>query len=349
MERSLIVGYNYDELLSYAEILMEHLAKNRRVNNLEIWGSGYRDMPMTEYTLHYDFEALSTLGISPYEYYLALQSPLFSSYVMSLPYEGRYVGVRLESSTKDEFDIWHVDNEALDLGEDRRMKLSQVGSISKDLTGIPIQKENQSYAISVRFDFIGSFQLAEKAINEAIDYMNSEVLPVGFVARKNVGGLFDESKEKFAGLILLVVAMIFVLCAIHFNSLRLPLSIVLMIPVSFIGVFLAFGLSDFAFDKGGFAAFVMLSGITVNAGIYLVSEWIYGVRSGIRGYVKAFNVKIWPISLTILSTILGLVPFFFDGPSEVFWFAFAFGTVSGLVFSILALVFVLPVFALRVR
>lgn len=63
--------------------------------------------------------------------------------------------------------------------------------------------------------------------------------------------------------------------------------------------------------------------------------------------IRAFNVKIWPIFLTILSTILGLVPFFFDGPSEVFWFAFAIGTVSGLVFSILALVFVLQVFAIN--
>jgi hypothetical protein len=32
-----------------------------------------------------------------------------------------------------------------------------------------------------------------------------------------------------------------------------------------------------------------------------------------------------------------------DGPDEVFWFAFAVGTISGLVFSLLALVFVMPV------
>ena len=176
--------------------------------------------------------------------------------------------------------------------------------------------------------------------------MNGEVLPVGFVAGKQASLNLEESKNKYAGLILLVVAMIFVLCAIHFNSLRIPLSIVLMIPVSFIGVFLAFGLSDFTFDKGGFAAFVMLSGITVNAGIYLISEWRQGTCGGIRGYLKAFRVKIWPISLTILSTVLGLVPFFFDGPTEVFWFSFALGTVSGLIFSVIALVFVMPVFVI---
>ena len=66
----------------------------------------------------------------------------------------------------------------------------------------------------------------------------------------------------------------------------------------------------------------------------------------IRTYVRAFNHKIIPISLTILSTILGLVPFLFDGPKEVFWFAFAIGTIAGIAFSILALVFYLPVFAL---
>lgn len=38
-----------------------------------------------------------------------------------------------------------------------------------------------------------------------------------------------------------------------------------------------------------------------------------------------------------------LIPFLMDGPDEVFWFAFAIGTISGLVFSLLALVVVMPV------
>lgn len=105
---------------------------------------------------------------------------------------------------------------------------------------------------------------------------------------------------------------------------------------------------DFTFDKGGFAAFVMLSGITVNAGIYLVSSWLRdGARKSVRAYVRAFDRKIWPISLTIISTILGLVPFLFDGPSEVFWFAFAVGTISGLLFSVIALLLFLPAFLWR--
>ena len=107
-----------------------------------------------------------------------------------------------------------------------------------------------------------------------------------------------------------------------------------------------FGLTDFTFDKGGFAAFVMLSGITVNAGIYLMSAWrqINGGEDPVKRYIKAFNRKILPISLTVISTILGLVPFLFDGPSEVFWFSFAIGTISGLVFSVIAFVLYLPVF-----
>ena len=73
-----------------------------------------------------------------------------------------------------------------------------------------------------------------------------------------------------------------------------------------------------------------------------------GCQQNITGYVKGFNKKIIPISLTVISTVLGLVPFLLDGPDEVFWFAFALGTIGGLLFSIFALVFVLPAF-IRVK
>ena len=68
-----------------------------------------------------------------------------------------------------------------------------------------------------------------------------------------------------------------------------------------------------------------------------------GKKPPLQLYIRAFNNKIVPISLTVVSTVLGLIPFLMDGPDEVFWFAFAVGTISGLVFSLLALIFVMPV------
>mgnify|MGYP003304792272 CR=1 FL=1 len=130
------------------------------------------------------------------------------------------------------------------------------------------------------------------------------------------------------------------------------LAVIFMIPVSFIGLFLTFGLSDLAFDQGGFASFVMLSGIIVNAGIYVVLTYNEirsrcGCRSDVRNYVKAFGRKISPIMLTVISTILGLIPFLTDGPKEVFWFDFAIGTIGGMIFSLIALLLVFPAFILK--
>ena len=142
------------------------------------------------------------------------------------------------------------------------------------------------------------------------------------------------------------MAVIYTMCSMTFESLRLPFTIIFLIPVSFIGVFLVFGLTDFIFDQGGFAALVMLSGIVVNAGIYLANAYMNDKsrRPVIRKYVRAFNHKITAIMLTIISTVLGLVPFLFDGPEEVFWFPFAVGTIAGMVFSLVALLLYFPVF-----
>ena len=86
----------------------------------------------------------------------------------------------------------------------------------------------------------------------------------------------------------------------------------------------------------------------MNAGIYLICEennWVSNTsKRGIPLYLKAYNHKIIPILLTILSTVLGLVPFLYDGPEEVFWFAFAIAAISGTLFSIVALLIYLPIF-----
>ena len=360
-----LYGYNYRELLSYAEQLVDHLSSNRRVSGPEIWSSDWSGRPTTEFVLDYDFSSLAMAGADPYAYYGALSSLLYDSRIASVQTDGELADVVLRSSYADEFDLWHVLN--VPVGADSvKVALSNVGSIVKKKGGLDIKKKNQSYELSVCYDFIGGVELSKRVAEEAVSYMNASVLPVGFRAENGFSGWFDEHKDRYAWLILLIVAVMYVMLAISFESLLKPLAVIAMIPVSFVGLFMVFGFSSLSFDQGGFAALVMLCGVVVNAGIYLVNEWdrqghvsVYEDVDGghfcgrnvpaLKAYLRAYGRKIGPIMLTVISTVLGLLPFLSDGPQEVFWFDFAAGTIGGMAFSVFAVVFVLPLYLFRRR
>ena len=351
-----LTGYNYDQLLEYADILLEDLSQKKRVSAPAMVNSYGRE-GKNEYSLDYDFRNMAAHGVSAYDYYLRLHSVLYDTRLEDYENGGLPVSTVLRSADADEFDLWHVENALLDV-DSTGVKLGEMGSVTKKRTGLSINKVNQNYRVSVGYDFVGSYELSKKMMEDEIDHMNNEVLPVGYKASKPDWSWHETSKLEYAWLILLVIAIIYVMCAMIFNSVRLPFAVVLMIPVSFVGVFLTFGLSDFVFDQGGFAAFVLLSGIVVNSGIYLINAFKKEKdehsgkgrpAGGDTGYyIRAYNHKINAILLTVISTVLGLIPFLLDGPDEVFWFAFAAGTIGGLLFSLIALVLYLPVFVKKI-
>ena len=340
-------GYNYDELTRYAEMLIDTLGKNRRVVDPEITDGNARVLPQNELKLQYDRERIAATGLNVYDYYSTLGTMLYRSNLTSVYNGNEMQSVVLVSSDRDRFDRWHIDNAPVEINS-KRTKLSAVGSIEKQRSGFSIRRNNQSYEIMVGFDFIGSYELGRKLIENTVKTFNDEIFPIGYRAYTPWYGSWGGKKGEQVWMILLVMAIIYTMCAIIFESLRKPLVIIAMIPISFIGVFLTFGLTDFVFDQGGFAAFVLLCGIVVNAGIYLINEEDDLARStrvrGIPLYIKACNHKIIPILLTIISTVLGLIPFLYDGPSEVFWFAFAMAAISGTLFSLVALAVYLPIF-----
>lgn len=354
-ETFILTGYDYDRLYGYAERLADEISKKERVSKVDLqtrYGIAGNEM-----NLDFDFSALSARGINPYRYFNSLQTRLYDGTIGAMLYNGGYTPVVLRSSDLSAFDLWHLNNIGIDVDK-TGVKLSEFGQIQKKRTGLAIERENQSYSIQVVFDFMGPEKLSDSFKNEVISEWNSEILPVGFRLGARKYSLGSTDRTLYSLLILLVIAIIYVICSMIFESLRLPFAVILMIPISFIGVFLTFGLSDIPFDQGGFAAFVMLSGIVVNAGIYLVNEYsgrrelrkargrtLDGTKT--RDYVRAFNHKIHPIMLTIVSTVMGLVPFLFDGPSEVFWFPFAIGTISGMVLSVIALLFYMPIFCFK--
>lgn len=185
--------------------------------------------------------------------------------------------------------------------------------------------------------------------DEIIEGFN-EILPLGYrCSNKSTGWYKDKGSQYW--LILLIVLIIFFMCSILFESLTQPFIIISLIPVSFIGAFLTFYITGVNFGTGGFASLVLLSGLVVNAAIYIINEY-NGIKRDskrvvedrVELYVRAYNHKIVPVFLTVISTVLGLIPFLLDGPKEKFWFPFAIGTSGGLLFSVVALIFVMPIF-----
>jgi multidrug efflux pump subunit AcrB len=169
---------------------------------------------------------------------------------------------------------------------------------------------------------------------------------LGFSVVDNSGywGWHRDEKSQY-WLLLIILGIIFLLCSVLFESIRQPLIVIASIPVSFIGLFLTFAIFKINFDQGGYAAMILLCGLTVNATLYIINDFnnLTHITSPIKRFLKAFNHKIIPILLTTLSTILGLLPFLLGGENEGFWFSLAAGAIGGLIFSVIAVVVLMPI------
>lgn len=334
-----LTGYNYDLLYGYCQELQERLSSNPRVKDLIIEGPGGYYGNTREYMISYDHDRMLLYGISPVAAYHALEEKLYAGSAGYVNHGDGLMDVRMISDDAEEFDVWHMQNEYIRI-DSTDIRFSEIGSIDSRHYGNSIFRTDQKYILNVSYNFIGSYKLSDNLQKSEIERLNSQILPMGFKASSPVYDWYMSSKNQWT-LLLLIVAIIYIICAVLFESLLQPLAIISLIPASFIGIFLIFRLTETTFDQGGFASMIMLAGIVVNAGIYIVNEY-NRLPVHRRTFVRAYNRKIIPITLTILSTVLGLIPFLFDSKEEVFWFAFAIGTIGGMLFSFLALIVLLP-------
>jgi len=344
--RSMTVsGYNYEVLYAYAEHLCDMLSQNQRVQDL-IVENGRNTSGADELYMHFDEEKLLLYGIDKQQLYRALRELLSEQSLGRYTDERTNTDLQMVSLQRDAFDLWHLENAHLRVG-DKEVRVSEFGQIGQRQAKKAISKANQEYTLNVSYNYIGSYESETRFVNDVMERFNNE-LPIGYRCQNTSYGYYRDTGTQY-WLILLIVVIIFFICSILFESFRQPFVIILLIPVSFIGTFLTFYFSKIPFGTGGFASLVLLCGLVVNAGIYILCEYnrIRDDHPGMsyaRAFLKAYNHKIVPVFLTVLSTILGLVPFFIDTAKEDFWFSFAVGTVGGLVFSVLALIFVMPIF-----
>lgn len=346
-------GYNYDELYAWAEKLKEVLLSHRRIKEVFIksefswWKDDYQ-----EFYFNLNKERMAQEGIDAQHLFAAIQ-PIFGKnmQVGSVMTESGTESVKLSSRQSQDYDVWAMQFFPYGADDGKHYKLSELATVEKGQMPQQIAKENQQYRLCLQYEYIGSYEQGNKIQKRDLEEFN-KLLPMGYTAESDSQSwAWNKKDNKQYLLLLVVIAIIFFTTSVLFNSLKQPLAIIFVIPVSYIGVFLTFYWFRLNFDQGGFASFVLLCGITVNASIYILNEYNSIRRrfprlSMLRAYTKAWNAKIVPIFLTVVSTILGFIPFMVGTEKEAFWFPLASGTIGGLIMSIIGIFFFLPVFCL---
>lgn len=133
-----------------------------------------------------------------------------------------------------------------------------------------------------------------------------------------IGSLFrnkDLLNELLFSLITTLVLLYFILAS-QFESLLLPLIILIEIPASIAGALIALSVFGFTLNLMSMIGIIVMSGIVINDSILKIDTTIQLQKSGMS-LIKALYVagqrRLRPILMTSFTTILALVPILFAG------------------------------------
>ncbi|MFA6782806.1 MAG: efflux RND transporter permease subunit [Sedimentibacter sp.] len=191
--------------------------------------------------------------------------------------------------------------------------LSEVAEIRVEKGPISIIRENQVRVMTVSGSVVG--RDVQSASLEIEELLKEYEMPFGY--SYIFGGEIEQIQETFTDLflvMLMAIALVYMIIAAQFESLIQPLSIMFSVPLALSGGFIGLFIAGLPLNVIGIIGLIILVGIVVNNAIVLV-DYINNRRR--RGedrnaaIMKAGPIRIRPIMMTALTTILGLVPMSF--------------------------------------
>ena len=182
-------------------------------------------------------------------------------------------------------------------------------------------------------------------IQKEIDQVNK---PSGVMVQ--ISGAYEDMVESFMDLGLLMVVsliLVYLVMASQFESLKMPVIIMLSIPFAFSGVAIALFITNTKLSVIAAIGAVMLIGIVVKNAIVLV-DFINLTRDrGIELYeavIISGRSRLRPVLMTSATTILGMLPLAMSsGEGAEIWSPMGIAVIGGLVFSTLVTLVLVPV------
>ena len=199
-----------------------------------------------------------------------------------------------------------------------------------------------------------SANLVGRDLNSVSDDIRAELqdlrtqLPLNTTV--GLAGQNEEAEESFRSLqfaLALAVFLVYLVMASQFESLTHPFVILFTVPLALVGVVLSLFVTGTAVSVMVLLGVIVLAGIVVNNAIVLVDYTNQLRRRGTskrEAVLLAGQVRLRPILMTTLTTVLGLLPMALGwGEGSEIRAPMAVTVMGGLVFSTLLTLVLIPV------
>ncbi|HLU62573.1 MAG TPA: efflux RND transporter permease subunit [Gammaproteobacteria bacterium] len=335
-------GYELDALKQASQAVANALEGSGRFTDVKnTVEDGY-----PEIQVRFDQERAAQLGLVVADIADAVVDKIRGEVATQYSWRDRKIDVLIRAREEQRASLEDVRQLVVNPTSDRPVTLESVADVSIGIGPSEIRRRNQERVAVVSANLAWG-DLAS-AVTEIESQLASLTLPSSVTVR--VTGQSEDMQQSFESMMFalaLAVFLVYLVMASQFESLIHPFVIMFSIPLALSGAVLALWITGSTVSIVVFIGLMMLAGIVVNNAIVLI-DMINQLRA--RGMVRAAAImeagrsRLRPIVMTMLTTVLGLLPMALGlGEGGEIRAPMAITVIGGLMLSTLLTLVVIPV------
>jgi multidrug efflux pump subunit AcrB len=274
-----------------------------------------------------NFQKLARLGLTVSDIAQNVRIAYDGQVVTSVRYGDEDVDFRVQLQKKFRKSLKYLKELTIPNRQGRLIPLQEVARFKTGHGPSNFRHYNNVRTITITADVLQEKTTPLKVMQVVLDHYNLESDYPGM--RFVVGGEAQESEEAMTELMTtFIVALlgVYFLLILLFNSVSKPLLVIIAVPFGIVGVIIAFALHGEPLTFMGMTGIIGLAGVVVNDSLVLVNH-LKELRHAnpekdmLKIVAQGTADRLRAITLTTLSTVVGLLPLAYGLGGEVVWMA----------------------------
>ncbi|MGO7833708.1 efflux RND transporter permease subunit [Rhizobium johnstonii] len=337
-----LIGNDHEALTAAAAKLVQSLEATGQYDTPRLTN----EPSQAQVSVAIDRERASDLGIDITGLSTAIQSLLEGRSVVDVFVDGESYPVLLTSTTRPIDDPTDLENVFLKTGDGKIVPMSVIATMKEGSVAPQLNREQQLASVAITAGLRNGMSLGDAvsqvtALAEPLLPPGSRLLPLAEAAT------LEENSSGMALTFGFAIVIIFLVLAAQFESVLSSLIIMSTVPLGLACAVFALVITGSSLNIYSQIGLVLLVGVMAKNGILIVEfanqlrDRGEDVRSSIE---KACALRLRPVMMTMIATILGGVPLVFaHGAGAEARVALGWVIVGGLGFATLVTLFITPV------